>query len=109
MQKITSKPRSGCLTQKASYEGGQSEACPPLTLRLGDRWWARCALPTLLIPFQASLRRPYLAEEFVHRAAQHAGLGVEFAGVRQHLGRRLAGCGGRRGNAADMGGDLVRS
>ena len=29
MQKITSKPRSGCLTPKPSYEGGQSEACPP--------------------------------------------------------------------------------
>src|SRR6266545_2999397 len=41
--------------------------------------------------------------------ALHAGLGVEFAGVRQHFGRRLAGRRRRRGDTADMGGNLVRS
>src|SRR4051794_29169481 len=48
-----------------------------------------------------------LGQKFVDRTAQHAGLIVEFAGVRQHVGCGLAGCRRRRGDAADMGADLA--
>src|SRR6202163_280846 len=50
-----------------------------------------------------------LGQEFVDRATQHAGLIVEFTGVRQHVRGRRAGGRRRRGDAADVGADLVRS
>ena len=40
MQKTKPNPRSECLTQKPSYEGGQSAACPPSQAEC-DGWWAR--------------------------------------------------------------------
>ena len=64
--KINPKPRSGRLTQKAPYEGGQSQrvvrkhgalACPPkhLGIMYGEPWTVGTAqgapLPTLLIRF----------------------------------------------------------
>src|SRR6267154_2794911 len=55
------------------------------------------------------LRGADLGEEFVNRATQHAGLIVEFARVRQHVRGRRAGGRRRRGDAADVGADLVRS
>ena len=55
------------------------------------------------------LGRANLGEEAVDGVAQHAGLVVELAGVRQHVGCRGAGGGGRRRDAADMGVDLARA
>src|SRR3984893_3967525 len=55
------------------------------------------------------LRGADLGQEFVDRATQHAGLIVEFTGVRQHVRGRRAGGRRRRGDAANVGADLVRS
>src|SRR5690349_21625046 len=60
-----------------------------------------------LCPPYLCLRRAHLGKEAVDRAAQHAGLVVELAGVAQHLGSRPAGRLRRRGDAADMGVDLA--
>src|SRR5215207_8436302 len=71
-----------------SFVGWAKRSVPTITFRSVDGWWARFALPTLPI---RRLRRAHLHQKLIDRAAQHAGLVVEFTGVRQHLGRRLAG------------------
>src|SRR5438105_376542 len=57
----------------------------------------------------SDLRGPELCQKSVERAAQHARLAIEFAGVRQHVGCGRAGRGRGCGNPADVGADLVRS
>ncbi|MEH2499018.1 hypothetical protein V1294_005497 [Bradyrhizobium sp. AZCC 1678] len=80
MQKITSKPRLGCLTQKASYEGGQRRTCAVPTIDVSDHalkmvGTLRFAHPTKF----SNLRRDQIAlgrhERFVGNQflAEHAG------------------------------------
>lgn len=44
--------QSGCLTHKAPYEGGQSEACPPFACEKCPRGHARSALCPPYNPFE---------------------------------------------------------
>ena len=71
MQKITSKPRSGCLTQKPSYEGWAKRSVP--TLHIAIRSWngARAGLPTLCMPRLRPLE--------LERDAQLGAVGFDFA------------------------------